>query len=166
MQTAFNIIAAALVLLFILNRQLKPRAIREDRPYRQMLILGAIGFYQLGSYDEAASVSTTAWVLLAVSFVVGVAFALVRGTQVHVWREGGVLMRQGNAVTIALWVVSIAVHIGIDVLIGGTGSAAEGLGTTSILAYLAAVLAVQQFVTLRRAEALADRGVTQPMVNA
>jgi hypothetical protein len=41
--SADNLIVAVLVLGFILWRQLQPRAVREDSPYRLMLVLGVIG---------------------------------------------------------------------------------------------------------------------------
>ena len=159
MTTAFNLVAAGLVLAIVLSRQLRTRPVREGSSYKVMLVLGVIGCRQLGSYEHAASVSVIAWVLLAVSLVAGAAFGAARGAQVHVWRQGdGTLLRRGNAVTVALWVAAIAVHLGLDLLIAQTGDAAEGLGQAGLLAYLAVALATQQAVTLWRASQL-----TQPV---
>lgn len=71
-------------------------------------------------------------------------------------------MRQGDAVTIGIWVVAIAIHLGLDVVIGKVDPAADGLGTAGILAYLALVLAAQQVVTLRRSQKPAVSADHQP----
>ena len=154
MRSAANIVIGVLVLAWILYRQLRPRAVREDSPYRVMAILAIIGVLELAQFSNDHRVPSEAWAYLVVSLVIGAGFGVLRGRYVHVWRQDGVLTRQGNVSTIVLWVVGIAIHLGFDTLIGRTSSEAKGLASTAILLYLAIALAAQQYVTLRRAEHL------------
>jgi hypothetical protein len=151
-----NIVVAVLVLVWLLKRQLTPRPVKEQQPYRTMVILAAVGVWQVAAYVQGKHVPDAAWALLVLSFGVGVAIAYVRGALVHVWRDGDVLMRQGNVVTLGLWTVSIALHIGSDILIERTSSGIEQLGSVSLLLYVAVALGVQRVATLRKAEQLTE----------
>jgi len=146
-----NLLVAGLVLVLIIVRQLRPRPVREERPYTIIAILAVVGVVETVDFARGTSVSAAAWALLALSLAVALGFGALRGATVHVWRVDGVLTRQGNAVTIALWLVGLAVHIGVDRLIEHADSDAQGLGYSSLLLYLAVTLAAQRVVTLERA---------------
>ena len=90
--------------------------------------------------------------MLAASLVVGCLFGVLRGETVHIWRRDGVLVRQGNAITVVLWVAGLGIHVLVDLLINGVDSSASGIGANTILLYLGVALAAQRFTTLRRAE--------------
>ena len=155
MTTAANLIVAVLVLGFILWRQLQPREVREDSPYRLMLVLAVIGVVDLIGFAGDHHVTAVAWTLLAASLVIGAFFGVMRGALVHIWRRDGVLVRQGNAVTVVLWVVGLGVHVLVDLLINGVDRSASGVGANAILLYLGVALAAQRVVTLSRAHHLA-----------
>ncbi|MGC4112401.1 MAG: hypothetical protein QM747_18670 [Nocardioides sp.] len=155
MTVSDNLIVGVLVLGFILWRQLQPRAVREDQPYRLMLVLGVIGVVDLVGFAGSHRVTPVAWALLAVSLGIGAAFGVTRGALVHIWRRDGVLVRQGNAVTAMLWIAGLVVHVLVDVLINGVDHAASGIGADAILLYLGVALAAQRYMTLNRAERLA-----------
>jgi hypothetical protein len=57
------------------------------------------------------------------------------------------VVRQGNVVTMGLWLVSLLVHFGGD-------AGAAGLVGSSFLLYLGLTLAVQRYVEFRRAQPL------------
>lgn len=154
MHSAANIVVALAIVALILVRQLRTRAVRETQPYRLVLILGVIGLIETVQFHQSHEVSTTAWALLIASLVLGGIFGLIRGLTVHVWREGGVLYRRGNAATLVLWVVGLAAHLGLDAVIGHVDADARGLGDTAILLYLAITLGAQQLYVLQRAEQL------------
>jgi len=99
--------------------------------------------------------SGAAWTLLAASLMVGAVLGVMRGASVRIWRRDGVLVRQGGAVTVALWVAGLGVHVLVDVVIHGVDRSAAGIGTDAILLYLAVALAAQRLVTLTRAQHLA-----------
>ena len=149
--SADDLIVAALVLGFILWRQLQPRSVREDSPYRLVLVLGVVGVVDLVGFADAHHVNAMAWSLLAASLVVGCLFGVLRGETVHIWRRDGVLVRQGNAITVVLWAAGLGIHVLVDELINGVDSSASGIGADTILLYLGVALAAQRFTTLRRA---------------
>jgi hypothetical protein len=149
-----SLLISAAILVYILLRQLSPRPVCEERPYTLMAALAALGVFETSSFAHHHHVRPDAWAIWAGSLVLAVAFGAARGAQVHVWRNDGVLTRQGNAITVVLWIVGLGVHLGADKLIGATDSTANGLGYASLLLYFGIALAAQRFVTLRRAEHL------------
>ena len=155
MPSAANVLIALAVLALILSRQLRKRTVREAQPYRIVLILGVIGAIETTQFHRDHAISVGAWALLGLSLVIGAAFGAWRGVTVHVWRENGVLLRQGNAVTVVLWIVGLALHLGVDLAIKQVDASADGLGNSAVLLYLAITLGVQQLLVLERAEHLA-----------
>ena len=155
MTSAANVLIALAVLALILSRQLRKRTVREAQPYRIVLILAVIGVIETTQFHRDHAVSAGAWALLALSLVIGAGFGAWRGATVHVWRENGVLLRQGNAVTVVLWIVGLALHLGVDLAIKHVDASADGLGNSAVLLYLAITLGVQQLLVLERAEHLA-----------
>ncbi|HET6152514.1 MAG TPA: hypothetical protein VFE15_06125 [Marmoricola sp.] len=151
----WNVAVPALILVLIVSRQLQPRPVREDSPFRLLIILAVVGAVEVGQYAQGTTVPAGAWALLAISVVIGAGFGALRGALVHVWRKDGDLFRQGNAMTIVLWVVGLAIHFGIDAVIAHTSHAARDLGNDGVLLYVALALAAQRWVTLHRAWSLA-----------
>lgn len=149
-----NVLIALALVAFIVYRQLRTRRVSEAQPYRLVLILGVIGLIETWQFRQQHVVSGEAWALLAASLVVGAGFGALRGRTTHVWRDGGVLYRRGNALTLALWLVGLALHLGVDVAIKHVDASAAGLGSISVLVYLAVTLGVQQMLVLQRAEHL------------
>jgi len=96
--------------------------------------------------------------MLVASLVAAGAFGAIRGYTIRLWREDGVLYRQGNALTVVLWLVAIGVHFGADVLIDHSGSA-TGLATTALLLYIAVTFGVQRLVVRSRAVAMSRHAV-------
>lgn len=74
----------------------------------------------------------------------------------HVWRDKGQLMSQGNWLTIVWWVVALAVHLGIDFYSSNVLKItdSEGLAGASIVLYMALSLGVQKYVLLERGKAM------------
>ncbi len=73
---------------------------------------------------------------------------VVRALTVRMWDSGGWVVRQGTWVTMALWVLSLALHL---TAFGVTGGNASGLMTTTFLLYIALTLSAQAYVVNRRA---------------
>ncbi len=67
----------------------------------------------------------------------------------RVWAADGWVLRQGNALTMGLWLVSLLVHFAGDA--GGEHAGASGLVGASFLLYLGITLAMQYYVVYRRA---------------
>ncbi|MCR6489759.1 hypothetical protein M8542_43805 [Amycolatopsis sp. OK19-0408] len=151
MSSSANILIGLAVLAWLVLRQTQRRLVREDRRPVVLLVLLVLGVFQLATYLKLVPVSATVIVLVVASLVLAAGFGFVRALSVRVWRQDGQLWRQGGWLTVALWLVAVGVHIGLDLLFDG---AAKGLGTGSILLYLAVSLGVQRFVVLSRANRL------------
>jgi hypothetical protein len=143
-----EIVVAVAVVLWILVRQVQKRSVKEDSRPIAYLVMAVIGVVEVANFVKAHPVSSEAVVLTVASLAIAAVFGIIRAYTVRLWREGGQLFRQGNAVTIVLWIVGIAIHFGGDTLIDGS---AKGLSTTTILLYLAISLGVQQMVVRARA---------------
>ena len=152
---ASSIVIGAAVLALICYRQLRRKAVKEDRGYTAVIVLAAVGALQTA--QAIAGVTPLEVAATAFGFATGAGFGALRAARVHLFRENGTLYRQGNAVTVVLWVVGIAVHIGIEAAGGalaGTAHAGSHYGSATLLIYLAISLGVQKAVMLTRARDL------------
>ena len=139
------------VVILVLARQVQKRSVRQDSRPLIVLIIAVLGLVEAGEFVRTHPVGSQAIVLAVASLVIAAAFGVIRAYTVRLWREGGQLFRQGNAMTIVLWLVAIGIHFGLDALID---SSAKGLSTSTLLLYLAVTLGVQQLVVRYRATAL------------
>lgn len=155
MSSSVNIILGLVVLVWLLARQVQKRLVREDRKPTILLILLILGAVQLATFFKADPATPSVILLLVASLVIAAIFGVIRAYTVRLWRADGGLWRQGTVVTVALWIAAIAVHIGLDFVIDGTGDV-KGISGASILLYLAVSLGAQRFVVQSRANHLVD----------
>lgn len=158
-----NVLIGLLVVALLLYRQLQARQASERSGFRLALILGVIGVIDAAQAFQGHTVSGSAVGLIVLGMGVGAALGAVRAYTVHVWRdENGVAWRKGNWVTAALWIVAIGLHLLIDVAVDHT-SGISGLGTSTLLLYLALSLGVQrEIVRLRAAQLDAGQRAQSP----
>jgi hypothetical protein len=149
-----SIVIGVAVLLLLLARQVQKRSVKEDSRPTLFLILAVIGVIDLVQFLGSHPFNGTAVAMIVASLVLAAGFGALRAYTVRLWREDGVLYRQGTAVTLLLWLVAIGVHFGADVLIDGTGSV-KGLASAALLLYIAVSLGVQRMVVGSRARAVA-----------
>ena len=88
-------------------------------------ILAVIGVAAVSHVDNG-NLGATAILYLAVDLVASIALGALRGCFVRVFVREGVMWRQGGAVTLALWVVSIGIRI-----VGAVLAANAGVGNVS-----------------------------------
>ncbi|HXZ61502.1 MAG TPA: hypothetical protein VEG62_02085 [Acidimicrobiales bacterium] len=139
-----------LVLLFVLLRQV--RAVPVPRVFQPRLpvFLGIFGLFSMFSYSRSQHVPTSAWGWVLGTLLVGaVGLGALRGLSMRVFAGNGWVLRQGTAVTMALWLVSLLVHFAADAQAG-----VAGLEGASLLLWLGLTLATQYYVVHRRAEPL------------
>ncbi len=119
-------------------------------------LLGILAFvFGVASVVKYHPLGATTIALTAASLVVAAGFGAARARTVRVWREPeGRALRQGTVVTTVLWLVSLAVHIGMDRWIDHTTEVGL-LGASTLYLYLAVTLAVQSLLVRRRAAAIA-----------
>ncbi|MFE0022819.1 hypothetical protein [Amycolatopsis sp. NPDC059021] len=155
MDNTTNIVIGLVVLAWLLSRQVQKRLVREDRKPIVLLILLALGLVQLGVFLKVSAAPSTGIVLLlVVSLLVATAFGVIRAYTVRLWRSEGQLWRQGTWLTMGLWLAAIGVHIGLDFLIDGAATA-KGVGSASLLLYVAMSLGAQRLVVQSRANRVA-----------
>ena len=146
-----EIVIGVAVVILLLARQVQKRSVKEDSRPLIFLILAVIGVVEAGQFIKSHPVGNEAILLTVASLVIAALFGVIRAFTVRLWREDGQLFRQGNVLTVVLWLVAIAIHLGGDTLID---SSAKGLATTTLLLYLAVSLGVQQVVVRYRAAQL------------
>jgi hypothetical protein len=141
-----NLIIGVAVLALLLSRQLVTRRLSES--YRLSVILAVIGILN-GHPTDKGGIAVAVIGSLVIALVAGA----VRAPTVRVWRgPDGQLLRKGTWLTLVLWIVSLAAHLGYDDLVAGhiTGKNGGNVGDATILLYLVVTLTVQRFVLLRR----------------
>jgi hypothetical protein len=150
-----GIVIGLAVLGWLLWRQLQVRELRRDKGYGAALVMVAIGVVEVVRYAGETHLGATGDVLLATSIAVAAGFGVVRAGTVRIWCEDGRLLRQGTAITAALWLAAIAVHLAGDQVIAPHD--AERIGSVSLLLYLGVSLAVQRAALGERARRLDGR---------
>ena len=146
----FSYALGALILILVLLRQVRVRPVPRVFQPRLPVVLGVIGLFEIASYAGNHHVSSTAWLWFVGSTLVGaLGLGALRGLSMRVWTGNGWVLRQGNALTMALWLVSLLVHFAGDT--AGSHAGAAGLEGASFLLYLGVTLAVQYYVVHRRA---------------
>jgi hypothetical protein len=148
--SSFSYVLGALVLILVLLRQVRVRPVPRVFQPRLPVVLGVIGLFEIASYAGNHHVSSTAWLWLVGTTLVGaLGLGALRGLSMRVWTGNGWVLRQGNALTMALWLVSLLVHFAGDS--AGSHAGAAGLAGPSFLLYLGVTLSMQYYVVHRRA---------------
>jgi hypothetical protein len=145
-----NVLIGLAVLALLLWRQLQPRRVREDGALRLTVILLAIGVFQAYPVLSSHPPTTIVLVLLGAGLVSGAVFGTLRAYTTKLWVQDNEGWRRGTWVTLVLWLVAVGLHFGIDYLSERQGAPA-GLGSSTIVLYLAVTLGIQRFTTQQRA---------------
>jgi hypothetical protein len=148
-----DVILGLAVLALLIYRQLSARQVNAAalRLFVILVIIGLLQTYQFLSKNHAHPLTIAA---IAGSVVLAAIFGWLRARTVRVWLEDdGQGWSQGNWLTAVLWIVSLAAHLGYDILFAH-GSGARGLGTATIVLYLAVSLGFQRLLVLQRAHRL------------
>ena len=153
--SALSVFIGAVLLVLVLVRQVAvrpvPRVIRLGLP----VVIGVIGLFELVGYsNDHHHVAGSAWAWVLGTLVVGaIGLGILRGLTVRLWTAGNWVVRQGTAVTMTLWLISLAVHFAGDIF-GSHAHDGSGLVASSFLLYLGLTLGVQTAVVHRRAQPL------------
>ena len=147
-----NLLIGVAVLVLILFRQLQVRPVRGNM--RLPLILAIIGVIQLTQFLQHTHHTATVYAALAGSLVLAGIAGAIRAMTVRVWIDGGQALRQGTWITAALWIASLAAHLGYDYIVDGKGPQA-GLGTASLTLYFAVTYAIQRLILQAKAQRIA-----------
>jgi hypothetical protein len=147
-------IIALLVVILVVRRQLQVRAVQHDGSALVPLALIIAGALELALDADAHPPGAVAAVTVGAGLALAVVLGVARARTVRVWVDGGRVLRQGTIVTLALWLVSLGLHLLADQELAARGHDAVRLGQVSVLLYLGITLAVQGALVRRRARAL------------
>jgi hypothetical protein len=170
-----SIVIGVIALAWLLTRQIRARPLSES--YTVPVILAVVGLaefaaFLMGGGQQFASFlkghrsfttipdGKTILIAVAGSLVLAVVTGAIRAPTVRLWRQDGQYWRQGTWVTLTLWIVSLAAHLGYDALIAhGTGQAA--IGDSTLLLFFAVSLTAQRVLLTSRARRI-PRGSGDP----
>lgn len=148
-----QIIVVVAVLVFVIGRRFTPRPVRGDsRRWRIPLVLTAVGaytLYGLGHGSHAITWTTADVTYITIGLAASVVLGAARGLTLHIYDQGGTLMQRYRPVTALLWVVLIAVRIGMDLSAKGLGVASAVAGGSILLMLGASLLGEAAAVSLR-----------------
>ncbi|WP_295746933.1 hypothetical protein [uncultured Limosilactobacillus sp.] len=132
-----------LIIIYIAFKQLRPKEIKVDSKGKYIIL--AIGIYDayiaIANKQLIINYQTVLGLIFTLLILAG-GFAFARAYTCQVWQKDGKFYRQGNYVTMILWIIMIISHAITDHII-------TGLGTTFVL-YLGTSLVVQHLVLLNK----------------
>ncbi len=159
-QVLTNVLIGVVVLGLLIYRQMVAHRVSASS-LRLTLILGVIGIVEAADFLSKHHGGAVTVAALAGSAVLAIVFGALRAATVRVRISDGAAWTQGSWVTALLWVAAVAAHLGYDALLDhhkGT----SGLGSATIVLYLAITLAVQRGLVLVRARRLDHAAVGTP----
>jgi hypothetical protein len=157
---ALDILLGLAVLALLIYRQLRSQPVNASA-LRLTAILLIVGLFQTFQFLSKYHAHPLTYAAIGGSLVLAGIFGALRASTVRLWLQDGEAWSKGNWLTAALWVASLAAHLGYDVLVW-RGHGARGLGTATIVLYLAITLGFQRLLVLQRAHRLQLGGPTSP----
>lgn len=157
MDVGVNVVVAAGILVWLMLSQVRRRQVRTRFAFPVILIV--LGVFSVEAFVRSRTFDVGESLTLAASLLLdAVLLSAVRAYTVHLWLEDGAVWRRGTWLTVVLWLVGIAAHVGPDAL--------AGAGTSTYLLYFGLALLTQRFVIgLRAARVGQDtRGAAGPAV--
>jgi hypothetical protein len=147
-----DVILGVAVLVLLIYRQLSARPVNASA-LGLIAILAIIGVVQTYQFLNKNHAHPLTYAAIGGSVVLAAIFGALRASTVRVWLQDGQAWSKGNWLTAALWIASLAAHLGYDILVAH-GPGARGLGTATIVLYLAVSLGFQRVLVLQRAHRL------------
>jgi hypothetical protein len=138
---------AVLVLYKVVYQQVRGTLLNRRTLVGMPLLLTAVGGYLTLKALPGASAAELG--LLAADLLLLAGLGVLRSTTTTLTERDGTTFQQGSAITIGLWVLTVAVRIGVVAL--GTALGVTGqLTSASIALTLGVSIAVQNATTYRR----------------
>jgi len=151
-----QIVLGVAVLALLIYRQLRSWPVSASA-LRLIAILAVIGLVEAVRFAGTDHAGALTFAAIGGSLVLAAIFGALRAATVRIWLQDGQPWSKGNWLTAALWVAALAAHLGYDALVAhGHGNA--GLGTATVVLYLAVSLGIQRVIVLQRAHRPAPGG--------
>jgi drug/metabolite transporter (DMT)-like permease len=158
-QTVFQLVVGVAVLALLIYRQVQKRPVTQARQ-RIGLVLVVVGLILAVQYLQKHSGTVVIGALIG-SLVLAAAFGAVRAATVRLWLQDGRAWSQGNWLTAVLWIIAVAAHLGLDAALG-SHKGLSGLGSATLVLYLAISLIVQYLIVNYRAQRLGAQTADRP----
>ncbi len=93
----FSYALGTLILVLVLLRQVRVRPVPRVFQPRLPIVIGVIGLFEMLSYADNHHVSSSAWLWVLGTLVVGaLGLGVLRGLSMRVWTGNGWVLRQGQ----------------------------------------------------------------------
>jgi nicotinamide riboside transporter PnuC len=135
------------LVVFVLYQQTIARPVVARRLWLLPGILAVVGVIVIANINKGV-LSYTALTWIGIDIVVSIVLGVVRGFFVRVYERDGVMWRQGNVITVSLWIVAILVRVVIGYFADKAG--VGNVSTAALELALAASLLAQNGVIAYR----------------
>ncbi len=149
--SVFDLVLDAVVFAWILYRQRRVRRVRLRFAKRVPILLSIVGLAQFVHFTESHSLGAGVTGIAIGSCVVGGAiFGAIRATSVRLMTMAKGVAAQASWLTIALWLVSIALHFAMSGFVSSLRGPVDVIAASALL-YMAISLGAQNTVVHHRA---------------
>jgi hypothetical protein len=155
-----DILLGVAVLALVIYRNLRSQPVTASG-LRLIAILLIIGLAQTVAFLRRYPAHPLTYVAIGGSLVLAGIFGAWRAGTIRLWLQEGEVWSKGSWLTAVLWLASLVAHLGYDFAVW-RGHGARGLGTATIVLYLAITLGFQRLLVLQRAQRLQLGGGPSP----
>ncbi len=149
----FHILSLMGLTVFAIYRQTRMGEIAGANRFNIALVYAGIAGVSLISSDRTAP-GGAGWFFLLTSLALSAIVGIARGRMTRIWlAEDGRYMRAGTMLTVGLFIIMLAVKIGLG-LYAHLNGIEDGAGFAEILIVVATMVAVQAEIVFRRAARL------------
>jgi hypothetical protein len=168
-----SIVIDVVVLVLLMRAQVQAKPLSGYTLPLVLLVIGVleVAAFFVGSGQQLAEIlkgqrsfamtvpaSKTVIVALVGSLAIAFVSGAIRAPTFQLWRQDGQCWRKGSAVTVALWIASLGVHLLYDAVLARR-SALSGLGAATLVLYFGVSLSIQRlFLAARASRIAADNG--------
>jgi len=170
-QVTVSIVIDVFVLVMLMYYQVRPKPLSA---YTLPLVLVVTGVLEVGAFfagggqrfaqilkgqrpfEMTVPISKTVIVALLGSLVIAFISGAIRAPTFRLWRQDSQCWRQGTAVTVVLWIVSLGAHLLYDALTARNATL-SGLGAATAVLYFGVSLAIQRIFLGTRASRIPER---------
>ncbi|WP_164509462.1 hypothetical protein [Companilactobacillus jidongensis] len=140
-----NIVLALLILYVVIKRQLEPRTVKFKPEFFIIVILFGIASVGDAVNKQHLDVSQSNIYVFGILSVISAAiFAALRAWSYKFWLDDdGLVMREGNWLTIVWWIIGIGMHVAVDQM--------WNKSSVTLLLYLGITLLIQRGLVWYRA---------------
>lgn len=157
--TLVQLLIAIAVVVLIIGRRFAPRPVSGDRRrWRLPIVLAVIGvanLAQLSHHTPPITLTGTDTAFLIAGGLISAVLGALRGFTVRISSQGGELIQRYSIATAALWLATIGLRIGMDLLAPSFG-VAKAVASASLLLMLGVSLLGESLAITARTGGLAD----------